>query len=66
MHIIDKKIYRMGGKIIGGVAEVTVIFADGSIYHFKGDIKSGTGSHSIIPKPDFANTPEREGRRIAS
>lgn len=66
MHTIDKKIYRMGGKIIGGVAKVTVIFTDGSIYYFKGDIKSRTGSHSIIPKPAFHSTPEQEGRRIAS
>ena len=66
MGMIDKKIYRMGGKIIGGVAEVTVIFTDGSVYYFKGNIRNGSGSHSIMPKPAFLNTPEQEGRRIAS
>ena len=60
MHIIDKKIYRMGGKVVGGIAEMTVIFADGSIYCFKSDIRNGA------PKPAAPNTEEWERRRIAS
>ena len=49
MRIIDKKIRCMGGKIIGGIADITVIFTDGSVYRFKGDVRNGAESHSVIP-----------------
>ncbi|MBR3722382.1 MAG: hypothetical protein IKN12_06405 [Selenomonadaceae bacterium] len=63
MRIIDKKIRCMGGKIIGGIADITVIFTDGSIYRFKGDIRNGAGSHSIMPA--IRNIEKSERRRAS-
>jgi len=62
MRVVDKKIRSMSGKTIGGIADITVIFADGNIYRFKGNIRNGAGSHSITSLEML----KKQKRRLAS